>query len=73
MSELTDGKIWICRLLVLLELAKSNNEARRLIQQGGVTLGPGREKITDENLQVQLSNGLIVRVGNRRVVQVLVA
>src|SRR5262249_53493574 len=45
--ELSDGKIWICKLLVLLGLTKSNKEARRLVQQGGVTIGPDREKVTD--------------------------
>ncbi|MSR30995.1 MAG: tyrosine--tRNA ligase [Gemmataceae bacterium] len=55
------------KLLVLLDFAKSNNDARRLIQGGGVTLGPDREKVADPNLLVQLGDGLIVRVGSRRV------
>lgn len=71
-SELTDGKIWICKLLVLAGLAKSNNEARRAVQGGGVTLGPEREKVTDDKAQVAVADGLIVRVGNRRVVRVRV-
>src|SRR5207248_517437 len=31
-AELADGRIWVCKLLVLLDLAKSNNEARRSVQ-----------------------------------------
>lgn len=72
-AELADGKIWICKLLVLLGLAKSNNEARRLVQQGGVTIGPERTKVDDPTANIAVSDGLIVRVGNRRVVRVRLA
>jgi tyrosyl-tRNA synthetase len=72
-GELTDGKIGIAKLLVQAKLAKSGNEARRLVQQGGVTIGPDREKVTDPNLTVSIpADGLIVRVGNRRVIRVRV-
>src|SRR5262249_14958389 len=37
-AELTDGRIWVCQLLVKLGLAKSNNEARRAIEGGAVAL-----------------------------------
>jgi tyrosyl-tRNA synthetase len=72
-SEMADGHIWIVRLLVLLGLAKGNNDARRLIQGGGVTIGPEEEKVklTDVNAKVPAHDGLIVRVGNRRVVRVV--
>ena len=69
-SEIKDGKIWIVQLLVLLGLAKSKNEARRSIEGGGVTIGPDKEKITDVDAQIAVTNGLIVRVGKRRVVRV---
>ena len=69
-AELSDGKIWICKLLVLTGLAKSNNEARRTVQGGGVTMGPEREKISDPTTNVAIGDGLIVRVGNRRVIRV---
>jgi tyrosyl-tRNA synthetase len=68
-SELADGQVWICKLLVLLGLAKSNNEARRAVQQGGVTVGPERTKITDPATNVPVTDGLVVRIGNRRVIQ----
>lgn len=71
-AALTDGKISVSKLLVALQLAASNNEARRLIQGGGVTIGPEREKITDVNAAVTVISGLIVRVGNRKVVRVRV-
>jgi tyrosyl-tRNA synthetase len=69
-SSLTDGSMRADKLLVALKLAASGNEARRLIQQGGVTIGPDREKITDPNSMIAVSDGLIVRVGNRRIVSV---
>jgi tyrosyl-tRNA synthetase len=71
MSELNDGKMNICKLLVRLGLTKSNNEARRLLgPNSGVTMGAHREKITDPTTNVAVTDGLIVRVGNRRVVRV---
>jgi tyrosyl-tRNA synthetase len=69
-SELNDGRIGICKLLVLLQLAKSNNEARRAVEGGGVTIGPDKEKITDPKAMVAVTDGLIVRVGKRAVVRV---
>ncbi len=61
----------VAKLLVALKLAASNNEARRLIQGGGVTIGPDREKVSDANLVIAVTPGLIVRVGgSRRVIRV---
>jgi tyrosyl-tRNA synthetase len=65
-ASLTDGKLSVAKLLVALKLATSNNEARRLIQGGGVTIGPDREKVSDPNLAIVLTPGLIVRVGGSR-------
>jgi tyrosyl-tRNA synthetase len=69
-SELTDGAIRIGKLLVLLGFATSNNEARRHVQGGGVSIGPDRQKVTDPNANVSVTDGLIVRFGNRRVARV---
>jgi tyrosyl-tRNA synthetase len=68
-AELASGKIWICKLLVLAGLAKSNNEARRLIEGGGVTIGPEKQKVSDANLSILFADGLILRVGKRNVVR----
>jgi tyrosyl-tRNA synthetase len=68
-SEISDGKIPVYRLVVLAGLAKSNNEARKHAQAGAVTIGPDREKITDPVANIALGDGLIVRVGNRKVVR----
>lgn len=71
-ASLTDGKMSLAKLLVALKLATSNKEARRLIEGGGVTIGPEREKVIDVNALVTIASGLIVRVGNRKVVRVRV-
>src|SRR5205807_939848 len=43
-GELVEGKIGIAKLLTLIELAKSNNEARQKVIEGAVTIGPDRTK-----------------------------
>ena len=69
-ADLTDGKMAIAKLLVLAGLAKSNNEARRHVQGGGVTIGPDREKVGDPNQAVAVTDGLVVRYGSRNIVRV---
>jgi tyrosyl-tRNA synthetase len=69
-SELVEGKLPAFKLLALACLAKSGNEARRLVQNGAVTVGPDKEKITDPMAIISVSTGLIVRVGNRRIVRI---
>jgi tyrosyl-tRNA synthetase len=69
-SELAGGSLPAYKLLVLAGLAKSGNEARRLVQNGGVTIGPDKEKVTDPMANVVVTAGLILRVGARRVVRI---
>jgi tyrosyl-tRNA synthetase len=54
---------WICGLLTSTGLTSSNSEARRLIEQGGVSIDG--EKITDPNAKVQLGDGNIIKAGRR--------
>jgi tyrosyl-tRNA synthetase len=72
-ANLVDGGLPAGRLIVALGLASSGNEARRLIQQGGVTIGPDRTKLTDPNGVVPVEAGLVVRVGSRKIVRVALA
>jgi tyrosyl-tRNA synthetase len=66
-SDLADGKSGVLKLLVALGLATSNNEARRLIQGGGVSVGPDRNnKLTDPNGTIEVTDGLIVRKGGSK-------
>jgi tyrosyl-tRNA synthetase len=69
-SELADGKIAAFKLLVVLGLTKSNNDARRAIQAGSVTIGPDKTKIDDPMANIDVTDSLIVRVGKRQVVRV---
>jgi tyrosyl-tRNA synthetase len=55
---------------VLLGVAKSNNEARRLVQGGGVNIGPEKTKVSDPNEVLDLSQGLIIRVGSKKIFKV---
>jgi tyrosyl-tRNA synthetase len=66
-AGLTDGRLPAFKLLVALGLAASNNEARRLVQGGGVTVGEDRARVSDPNAPLAVPSGLIVRVGSRNV------
>jgi tyrosyl-tRNA synthetase len=69
--QLANGAMNICDLLVRTQLVNSKNEARRLLgPNSGVTVGPDRQKITDPGTTVQVLDGLIVRVGSRRIARV---
>jgi tyrosyl-tRNA synthetase len=70
--DLSDGKMRIDKLLVRTELATSNSEARRAVEGGGVTIGPNRDKIADPMQAIAVTDGLIVRIGKRKVVRVRV-
>ena len=70
-SILVDGKVGLARLLVASGLASSGGEAKRLFgPNSGVSYGPDRTKATDPNEQVDITGGLIVRVGSRKIVRV---
>lgn len=69
-NEVANGEIPVTRLIVLLGWAKSNNEARRAIEGGGVNVGPERVKVDDPKARLQASDGLIVRLGSRKIAQI---
>jgi tyrosyl-tRNA synthetase len=60
--------VGVIRLLTETKLASSNSEARRLIEQGGVTIDGNR--ITDPNASIRLSRWVTVRVGKRNFLKV---
>lgn len=59
-----DNNVWIVSLLTMTGMASSNGEARRLIKGGGVSIEG--EKISDENLELKLRDGMLLKVGKRR-------
>lgn len=63
--------VWICRLLQVAGLVKSNGEARRLIAQGAVRMDGAR--VEDVDFQVETSGNPLFQVGKRRIVRVTFA
>jgi tyrosyl-tRNA synthetase len=63
--------IWLPKLLVSLNLAKSNAEATRLIQQGGVSLDGARVEASATELRAVSTAEHLIKVGKRRFVRVL--
>jgi tyrosyl-tRNA synthetase len=69
-NKLKDGKIWIVELMEMAGLAKTRSAARRLIEQGGVTIDG--EKASDTNLQVSVAaRELTIKVGKRKFVRMM--
>jgi tyrosyl-tRNA synthetase len=60
-----DGLVWLPRLLVALDLATSNGDARRRIEQGGVKLDD--EPIIDPAYEARREDlkGRVLQVGRR--------
>jgi tyrosyl-tRNA synthetase len=70
-SELQDGKLGVIRAMVLAGFAKSNGEAKRLVEGGGVTIGADKEKVADPQFKLTIpADGLLLRVGSRKIVRV---
>jgi tyrosyl-tRNA synthetase len=68
-----DGRIPAFVLVKELGLESSTSNARRVIEQGGLSIGPEREVIIDPKALVHVYDGLIVRVGKRKIVRVAVS
>jgi tyrosyl-tRNA synthetase len=69
-AQVGNGTVRLVYLLVALGLAATNSDARRLIDQGGVTLDDMRAA---GDVDVPVRDGLIVRVGRRRFAKVRLA
>ena len=62
-DDLTDGQIGILTMLVKAKLCPSMSEARRLVQQGGVSVND--EKVTDPKTMFAPGDDLIVKKGKK--------
>ena len=66
-DDFTDGVINICDLMVKGNLASSKSEARRLVNQGGVSANDA--KVTDVNSAISADlfggDGLVVKKGKK--------
>lgn len=67
-----DGQVAAPRLLVLLGFESSTSNARRVIEQGGLRVGPDRTAVTDPKAMIRVDDGLIVRVGKVKIARVVV-
>ncbi len=68
--EISAGEpIWVCRLLTDAGLTKSNGEARRLVQQGGVKID--NEKVSQADMEVAPQGEIIVQAGKRRFARIV--
>ena len=65
---LDNGSINIVRLLTETKLVSSNGEARRMIDQGGVTIDG--QRISEHTAEISIKGSVIVKVGKRRFVRV---
>lgn len=64
-----DRTINIVKLLTETRLASSRSEARRLVEQGGVTIDAKR--VASVNEEVPLTRDLVVKVGKRRFLKII--
>jgi len=68
---LASGSWKLPRLLVELQLAPSMAEARRLIEQGGVSVDGERRTQTDSEITLTGGRSFLIQVGKRRFVRVI--
>ncbi|MGB0070028.1 MAG: tyrosine--tRNA ligase [Isosphaeraceae bacterium] len=65
-----EGRVPAPILIKELGLDSSTSNARRVIEQGGFNVGPERETISDPRALIYVSDGLIVRVGKRKIARI---
>ncbi len=63
-GELSDGKIWIVKLVAQTGFVDSNSEARRMLKQGAVRIND--ERFKQVNIDIKVEDGMIIQVGKRR-------
>jgi tyrosyl-tRNA synthetase len=66
--EIPAQRLRAVSLLVQTGLVSSNSEAKRMIKQGAVRVG--EERISDPDAELELEDGLVIRVGKRRIVRI---
>ena len=64
-----DSKFSIIELIVKVGFAGSNGEARRLVEQGGVSINSS--KISDTKELITIENELILKVGKRKFIKII--
>lgn len=69
----SEGRLPAPRLIVVLGFEASTSNARRVIEQGGFNLGPDRQIVNDPKALVHVEDGLIARVGKRKIARIRLA
>jgi len=64
--------IGLPQLLVRVGFCKSNNEARQKVIEGAVSVGPDRTKLTDPKATVAVEDGLVIRLGSKKIARIRV-
>jgi tyrosyl-tRNA synthetase len=68
-EAIRDGKAWLPKVLVGTDLAASNGEARRAVQQGGVRLDGVALEDPEAEFDPEALRGRVLQVGRRRFVR----
>jgi tyrosyl-tRNA synthetase len=68
--EAQGDRVQIAQLIAKMGLESSTSNARRVTEQGGVSIGPDRTPVTDPKALIDVVDGLIVRVGKRKIARV---
>jgi len=68
-DQLVEGKIQVSKLIAAAGLLDSVGEAKRMIKGGGVKLN--EEKVTDENMLIDLGSEKLLSVGKRKHARVI--
>ena len=58
-----EGEVGLLTLLVKAGIAPSNGEARRLVQQGGISIDG--EKVSDPTMKLTVRDGIVIRKGKK--------
>lgn len=67
--NLDQDKMKLIEIMTKGNLAESNSNARRLIEQGAVSIDS--KKITDVNSEIEIINGMIFKVGKRKFLKLI--
>lgn len=67
--ESTEKEMNVIQILTDTKLATSKSDARRLVEQGGVSIDGNR--ITDVNQMIPLASNIIMKVGKRRFLKIV--
>jgi tyrosyl-tRNA synthetase len=69
--EITAGPISAKKLLLLCKLVPSGGEAKRMVQQGGVSIDGN--KLNDINEEITPTDGMVIQVGKRKFAKLIIS